>query len=363
MSSCAGGRLANQFIFWLALSVFSGECLAEEDPVGRAAFGLGYNLDAGLSIVGEFQHRALMGQDQSIDLNFALSSGEQAVALDYRLNGLAGGNPRFGAAVSHAEVDRRARNGIETSVTRVSPGAVWDLGGSGAASLGLVYIEDDLRAATGAPAMLQAEDGARSLLGVALSGDFVVRAVGLGFNASVLDDGLELLYIKAEGSMDYSLPIPTGALYADIALRAGVISVAKGQTTLNDRFLPSSGVIRGFEANGFGPMDLAALDGASVGSTRYAVMSYDMRYEGLLPGAPLVTCGLFIDVGSAWGLDVDGDAVRAAIDAERHWRSSAGITIGRDFGPARLELVLGDALQHRPSDRVQNVQLNFSSTF
>ena len=347
----------------LALSAFTGQGVAEEDPVGRVAFGVGYNRDAGLSIAGRFQHRALMRRDQSIDLSFSLSSEVQNVALGYRLNGLGGVNPSFGVAVSHTERDRSAHQGVDTSVTRVSPGAVWDLGDSGVMSLGLVFIEDDLRASAEAPVMLQAEVGTRSLMGVALSGDVGFGAVGLGFNASLLDDGGDLRFTKAEVALDYAVPIPTGALSADIALRAGGIAVAQGRTTLNDRFLPSPGAIRGFEANGFGPVDPVAFDGAPVGATRYAVMSFDMRYAGLLPGAPEVTFGLFMDIGSAWGVDVDGDAARAAIDADRHWRSAAGITIGRDFGAARLELVLGDALRHRPSDRVQNVQLNFSSTF
>lgn len=364
MLRCAGGGgVGIALIAGLALLAFTGQGVAEEYPVGRVAFGVGYNYDAGLSVVGGFQHRALMGRDQSIDLSFSLSSEEQTVALDYRLNGLGNGNPSFGVAVSHTERDRSARQGVDTGVTRVSPGAVWDLGDRGVMSLGLVFIEDDLRASVEAPAVLQAEDGTRSLMGVALSGDVAFGAVGLGFNASLLDDGEDLRYTKAEVALDYAVPLPPGGLSADIALRLGGIAVAQGQTTLNDRFLPSSGAIRGFEAYGFGPVDPAALDGAPVGATRYAVMSSDMRYAGLLPGAPEVTFGVFIDVGSAWGLDVDGDAARAAIDSDRHWRSAAGIIIGRDFGAARLELVLGDALQHRPSDRVQNVQLNFSSTF
>ena len=347
----------------LAVALFAGHVVAEEGPVGRVAFGVGYNRDAGLSTVGEFQHRALMGLDQSIDLAFSMSSEEQTVALDYRLNGLGDGNPTFGVAVSHAERDRSARQGVDTSVTRVSPGAVWDLGDTGVMSLGFVFIEDDVRASAGAPAMLQAEDGSRLLMGVALNGDFGFGAVDLGVNAALLDDGEDLRYAKAEVALDYALPLPPGPLSAEFAVRAGGIAVAEGQTTLNDRFLPSSGAIRGFEANGFGPVDPAALDGAPVGATRYAVMSFDTRYAGLLPSAPNVTFGLFLDVGSAWGLDVNGDAARAAIDADTYWRSAAGITIGRDFGAARLELVLGDALAHRPSDRVQNVQLNFYSTF
>lgn len=355
------GRYAS--LTGVAVSAFAGQVIAEEDPVGRVAFGVGYNRDAGVSIVGGLQHRALMGQDQSIDLAFSVSSEEQAVALDYRLNGLGGGNPTFGVAVSHAERDRSARQGVDTSVTRVSPGTVWDLGDTGVMSLGLVFIEDDVRASAEAPDMLQAEDGTRLLMGVALNGDFGFGAVELGVNAALLDDGEDLRYAKAEVALDYAFPLPPGAMSAELALRAGGIAVAEGQTTLNDRFLPSSGAIRGFEANGFGPVDPAALDGASVGATRYAVMSFDTRYAGLLPGAPDVTFGLFVDVGSAWGLDVNGDAARSAIDADTYWRSAAGITIGRDFGAARLEMVLGDAIAHRPSDRVQNVQLNFSSTF
>ena len=345
------------------LFLSAGQSAAEEEAVGRVAFGVGYDRDSGVSLVGAFQHRALMRRNQSIDLSFSVSSQEQTVALDYRLNRLGDGNPTFGVAVSHAERDRRERQGIDTSVTRVSPEAVWELGDAGVMSLGLVFIKDDLRALAEAPAMLQDEDGSRSVMGVALNGDFGFATVGLGFNAVLLDDGEDLRYTKAEIALDYALPIPPGALSAEFAVMAGAINVSQGQTTLNDRFLPASGAIRGFEANGFGPVDPAALDGAPVGATRYAVMSFDTRYAGLVQGAPGVTFGLFMDVGSAWGLDANGDAARASIDADTYWRGAAGITIGRDFGAARLELVLSDAFERRPLDRLQNVQLNFSSTF
>jgi hypothetical protein len=347
----------------VAIFAFAGQSGAQEAPVGRAALGFGYNRNAGVSIVGEFQHRALMGRDQSIDLAFAVSSREQNYSLDYRLGGLGDGNPTFGVAASHAELDRSERMGVETTVSWLAPAMVWELGAAGSASFGPVFVHDELRASTHAPLMLQAEAGTRSLVGLALEADLLMQDVGLGFRAAVLDDGDDLRYARAEVSVDYALPLAPGALSSGIAIRGGAISVARGQTALSDRFLPPSGAIRGFEANGFGPMDSAALGGARVGATRYAVMSFDARYAGLLSAAPNVVFGLFMDVGSAWGLDVAGDSDRAAIDADAYWRGAAGLTIGQDFGAARLELVLGDAFAHRSSDQVQNVQLNFASNF
>lgn len=356
-------RYTGPILTGLIWSLLSSGSAAQEAPIGRIALGFGYNRDVGMSLVGSVQHRDFLGWDQAIDLAFSVSSQDHRILLDYRLQGLGRGNPSFGVWASHVARDRSARLGVETSVSRLAPMAVWNLGHTGVASIGPVFIHDELRASAVAPLVLEAEVGSRSLLGLSLQADVLMRNIGIGFSASVLNDGEGLRYSRSEFFLDYGFPISSDAISANIAFRGGAISVESGESTLNDRFIPEFGAIRGFGANGFGPVDPVALNGAPLGATRYAVVSLDARYADLLPVAPNVVVGLFVDVGSAWGLDLGNDAARAAVDADAYWRGAAGITIAREFGAARLELVLGEAFAHRPSDQVQNVQFNFYSSF
>ena len=105
------------------------------------------------------------------------------------------------------------------------------------------------------------------------------------------------------------------------------------------------------------------LGGAPVGATNYAVMSLDARRTGLVSSMPELAIGGFVDVGSAWGLDDNGDADRMAIDDAANLRASIGLTVSRTFEHVRVELSLAHPLQHEDTDHLQEVQINFSAKF
>ena len=78
---------------------------------------------------------------------------------------------------------------------------------------------------------------------------------------------------------------------------------------------------------------------------------------------PELASGGFVDVGSAWGFDDNGDAARATSDDSANLRASIGLTVSRDFRTSRIELVLAHPIQHEVTDHLQEVQINFTSKF
>jgi outer membrane protein insertion porin family len=330
------------------------------DPVGLFAFGVGYNLDAGATIVGRFRHDQFLGYDQAIDLGFSVSGNQQSYDLLLQNNRIGNGNPIFAFELGHQSADRQEFFGVDTSETYFRPRAVFATT-DGTFSIEAIVGTDEITDSAAAPAVLQAEERGRDTYGLGLRYSGGSQSFAYGLSGAAMSATGDLTYAKVEANTTYKLATNRSGTDIQIGLAAGTIAVSKGQTSLNDRFAPSSGVIRGFAAGGFGPADPAVLDGGQVGGTHYAVMSFDARRTEVIPAMPELAIGFFIDLGSAWGLDDNGDATRAAIDDAANLRGSVGIGASRSFGPARIELILAHPFLHEDTDHLQQIQLNFKS--
>jgi outer membrane protein assembly factor BamA len=264
--------------------------------------------------------------------------------------------------LSHTTADRQSQMGIDTVETFFRPQAVFSNPDS-RVTVEAIFGRDEIANVSSAPTVLQAEVGNRDIYGLGVN--YAAQRAGWSYGVSgeIITDGGDLAYGKVETAASYDVPLSQSDTELGFRFAAGMITVSNGQTTINDRFIPSSGVLRGFGAGGFGPSDPSVLGGAPVGATNYAVMSFDARRNGLFASMPEVAFGGFVDVGSAWGLDGSSDVARAAIDDSANLRASVGLTVSRAFGPARVELVLAHPFQHKATDHLQEVQINFSSKF
>ena len=333
-----------------------------EDPIGHLSFGIGYNVDAGVSVSGRLKHGQFLGHDQTIDFDFDYAEDEQSYDLLFQNNGIGDGNPKFAFALGHVTADRQSQIGIDTVETFFRPQAVFSNLDS-RVTVGAIFGRDEIANVSSAPTVLQAEVGDRDIYGLGV--DYAAQRAGWSGNISgeIIGDGGDLAYGKVETVASYDIPMSQSDTEIGFRFAAGMIAVSKGQTTINDRFIPSSGALRGFEAGGFGPSDASVLGGAPVGATNYAVMSFDARRAGLVASMSELAIGGFVDVGSAWGFDDNGDAARATIDDSANLRASIGLTVSRDFRASRIELVLAHPIQHEVTDHLQEVQINFTSKF
>ena len=351
----------------IVLALFGSQSDAQdfdvaEGKVGELTFGAGYNLDAGAYVLGRLKHDRFLGQDQTVDFSFEVAEGEQSYDFLFQNNGIGVGNPKFAFVLGHVMADRQSQMGIDVVETFFRPRAVFSNTGY-ELMFEAMFGRDEVANVADAPTVLRADVGTRDIYGLGV--DYAVVRPGWSYNVSgeIISDGRELAYGKVETAASYDIPMSQSDTEIGFRLAAGLIAVPKGQTTINDRFIPSSGVLRGFEAGGFGPSDLSLAGGKPLGATNYAVMSLDARRIGLVSSMPEVALGGFIDVGSAWGLDDNGVAARADIADTANLRASVGVTVSQAFGPARVELVFAHPFQHEETDHLQEVQINFSSKF
>ena len=145
-------------------------------------------------------------------------------------------------------------------------------------------------------------------------------------------------------------------------LTGGVLAMQGGDTRITERFF-LDGRMRGFELRGMGPRDLGVANRDALGGLRYAVAQFEADFPLGLPEEYGITGGVFLDVGSVWGLDNAGRATDLQGSDGMQLRAAAGFSLFWDtpIGPLRFDF--SRALRKQPFDRVQNFDLSIVSRF
>jgi outer membrane protein insertion porin family len=150
----------------------------------------------------------------------------------------------------------------------------------------------------------------------------------------------------------------------EVTLRAsfegGAISVIDGQSRVTDRFFGSE--MRGFEPRGIGPRDLGTAEEDPLGGNFYAVAKLEAEFPLGLPEEYGITGGVFLDVGTVWGLD-DTAGAGGPVDDSLHWRAAAGFSVfwTTPLGPLRFNF--STPIEKLPYDKEQNFDLTVSTRF
>jgi outer membrane protein insertion porin family len=126
------------------------------------------------------------------------------------------------------------------------------------------------------------------------------------------------------------------ALVLSLELEGGLLSDFSGTSSLSDRFFLGSEIMRGYQSKGIGPRDLTAVNQDALGGNAFAVARLEANFPLGLPEEYGVTGGMFMDVGSLWGVDdigTLGDApstasadlnLRAVIGVSLFWKTAIG---------------------------------------
>ncbi len=158
----------------------------------------------------------------------------------------------------------------------------------------------------------------------------------------------------------------TKVLQEEVTLRAelegGAIHMINGNSRVTNRF-SGSGKIRGFEYNGLGPRDLAAPNADALGGNYFAVARLEAEFPIGLPEEYGLSGGLFLDVGSVWGLDNKVGTGGAIVDDSLIWRSAIGFSLFWDTAIGPLRFNFSKALRKEDYDLEQSFDLTVSTRF
>lgn len=298
----------------------------------------------------------------SIDLTLSAEARQLSTSL-YRAG--IGGGLDFGFDTSIRETSYDDQ-GFDTQRVTVEPYLAYPLADRGRVEVGLGYRADEMsNVVPGASSLFVSEAGRinapylRFGLSYEPQTDEQDRrgVTGLSFSLNQFFWGLgtddSLSETRIDGRSRFAIGERVDLI---IGFQGGIVtSTGDSPTRTTDRFVPGGADFRGFATRGLGPKD----GDYFVGGNQYFVSTLEVQtsLDRVLGGQARL--GAFVDIGSAWGLDV----APGGVDDSRKIRSSAGLSLTFDVGNVPVSVYVAKPLSMETGDKEQNFGISLSSTF
>ncbi|MBL4629454.1 MAG: BamA/TamA family outer membrane protein [Roseicyclus sp.] len=344
------------------------------NPIANLSARIGYNTDGGAVAGVGLTTRQLFGQDVDFSMRIEAQEGATRFNVSYSNDTLFGTSPRFGVTLAHAEMTAGDVYSFDTTTTRFQPRLTWDLSERQRLSAFLSYSRSDIQNVALTDSILIQNDagqqqrvavGANYAFALPLEGATTLRRArfDLGIEAGHTSRDHEFVVLTARASLTHVLR--DGNIVVGSSVRLGRLATSSGTSNIGDRFMLGSNSLRGFAFGGFGPRDLAVGNQPALGGNNYGIGRLDVRFPNAFGGDSSLTPGLFVDVGSLWGLDDTNGGVAGAnpVDDGAHLRSSIGLTMRIETGVGPVNLFIASPMSEQAYDETQEFGLSFSHNF
>jgi len=341
----------------------------EEKSTGEFSIGAGYGTDNGAFGQLGIRERNLLGKGQDLRLNFTLGSTDQQVDLSFTEPYFLDREIAAGFDVYRREEDNQDESSYDEEQT------------GGRLRAGFRYSEElshSFRYTLEKNSYSNINRNSASRLLLAEDTEFVESAIGHtltyderdssispteGYFARLSNDlaGLggdeQYLRTRVEGGYYYPLDREHEWILSTRG-STGYIFGFDEDTRISQRFSVGGSNLRGFEASGVGPRDIAT--GDALGSKLYYTGTVQMDFPLGLPSEFALTGRVFSDFGSGEGVD---GARPGEIYDTGSLRSSVGVGVGWEspFGPIGVDI--SQAVTKEDHDKEEMFRLNFGTRF
>ena len=337
----------------------------EERPTGSLSFGVSYSVTNGAGANISFSEANFLGRGQYLAFNLARGLDDQNSSLTFIEPYFLGRDLRFRirAFYNTSEQDDES---YDTESVGLTPSIEFPISDLTRLELRFGVSEDTMKNYGGSSTILadEADQGSLLTMGLGYGLTYDTRRTGLNPNAGVrLRFGQDLNGLGGDVSSVVTSALATAetkVLNEEVTLRAelegGFLTMLDDQSSRAiDRF-SGNGKIRGFSSNGLGPVQ----SGEALGGNNFAVLRLESEFPVGLPEEYGITGGLFVDVGSVWGLDVPGADFSSD---DMSLRTVAGVSVfwTTPLGPLRFNFT--KALQKEDWDDEQTFDLTVSTRF
>ncbi len=341
----------------------------EEQPTGSLSFGVSYGVSTGVGFAAGFSEANFLGRGQSLSVNLAAGVDSANSSVSFLEPAFLGRDLRFRFSAYYNTSDQDSEN-YDTKNIGLRTSLGFPISEYGSLELSFKVSEDTMDNYTGPTAGgiidLETQQGALITAGVGYSFSRDTRISGLNPNAGVLlRFGQDFNGLGGDVKSIVTTALisaETKVLNEEVTLRAelegGAITMLSGQSSRAvDRF-SGNGKVRGFEVNGYGPIQGTE----ALGGNMYAAARLEADFPLGLPEEYGITGGAFFDVGSVWGLDAPITGVGAGSE-DLNLRVVAGLSIfwKTPIGPLRFNF--SKALQKEDYDKEQSFDLTISTRF
>jgi outer membrane protein insertion porin family len=342
-----------------------------ERPTGSFGFGGSYSISSGLGLLINFEEANFLGRGQRLAFDFDTTADTRSANLSFTEPFFLGRDLAFGLDLFYNTTDND-NSDFSTQVVGFRPSFSFALGEASSLQLRYALSSDEIfDVATGSSPILQAEEGTKITSALGYTYTFDSRRYGLEedtrylltFGQDFAGLGGDNRYVKTTARAIAQ----TTALNDDLTLRTtlegGALNMLDdGVSRVTDRFFLSTRQLRGFEFRGLGPRDLNAPNEDALGGNYYAVARFEADFPVGLPEEYGISAGVFLDVGSVWGLDNTAGA-GGPVDDDFSLRSSVGLSIFWTTPIGPLTFNFSNVLESESYDEEQLFDFTITTRF
>lgn len=348
----------------------------EEQPTGSLSFGASYGVNSGIGLNIGFSETNFLGRGQALSVNVTTGAESVDSSISFVEPAFLGRDLKLKFSAFYRETDQQNAR-YNTRNIAVSPALEFPVSELGRLELRYRIGETNLSGvAAGSSPVIVAEETEGAVLASALGYTYSYdsRTSGLNPSGGVLfrfsQDfaglGGDATYVETTGLALAERKILKEEVTVRAIFEGGLItSFGDFDTRVTDRYF-GNGKIRGFEANGIGPRDLTAGNEDALGGDIFAVARFEADFPLGLPEEYGIGGGLFMDVGSVWGLSDDKKGLLdpASQDtAAFKLRAALGFSVFWDTPIGPLRFNFSKALAKEDYDREQTFDLTISTKF
>ncbi|WP_126977210.1 outer membrane protein assembly factor BamA [Frigidibacter oleivorans] len=353
-----------------------------EQPTGSLSFGLSYGVDSGVGLALSFNESNFLGRGQFLGVSINTTDSTQNSSITFVEPAFLDRNValRFNA---YYRVSDNENADYSIRLIGLDPSIEFPLTEATRLQLGVKIGQEELYDIDtfNSSRILVAEEGSQDSFGLSYQLNYDSRRNGINRDGGVvlrfgqefygLAGDVEAIKTSFFVGSEFRTFRDTWTVRSEF--EGGVFTALNGTNSrVTDRYFGSE--MRGFESRGIGPRDLDVANEDPLGGNYFAVARIEAEFPIGVPEEYGVSGGLFMDVGSVWGLDdtsggldtgctdLDGDG-GCTVDDDMYVRSVVGVSLfwTTPIGPLRFNF--SKALQKEDYDIEQNFDLTVSTRF
>lgn len=341
----------------------------EEQPTGTLSFGLSYGVQTGPAVALSFSETNFLGRGQTVRLSLDTGTDNRNLGFTFIEPYLLDRDLKLGLSAWY-QTTTQQDEAYDTELAGFSPSLEFPVSENGRLNLAYKIARDRISNVSPASSpILLAEAGTKWTSSVSYTYSYDTRITGIDPNAGLLlRFGQEFAGLGGDTKFIRTTALVAAerkVLQENVTLRAAIeggaiTSLGNTTTRVTDRFFLTSQRMRGFERNGVGPRDLTVANLDALGGNYFAVTRLEAEFPLGLPVEYGMTGGVFLDIGSVWGLD---NTNGGAVDDSMHLRSAIGFSIFWDTQIGPLRFNFSKAIKKESYDREQRFDLTISTRF
>ncbi|GAB4267169.1 MAG: outer membrane protein assembly factor BamA [Pararhodobacter sp.] len=288
----------------------------EETTTGSLGFGLSYGAADGIGGNISYEETNFLGRGQTLNLTFSTVESAQELNMRFVEPALLGRDLALGLAMGLTATSADGSDTrFDTRALQFTPSLTFPVSEYGTlqtrAAIGAVEVTMTAPRAAISPRIIA--DRGRSLTSsVGFTYTFDTRENGpqpdrgflFRFSGDVAGLGGDRRWARATVLAGYQQDVMNGDVTLSAQFEAGAIAHQSGPSTITERFNLTSEQFRGFRNYGIGPVGYGNNGTRNgLGGNFFAVARFEARFPLGLPQEYNMRGGLFLDVGSLWGVD------------------------------------------------------------